>query len=301
MTLSPCSPALNPRLPHPPAAESAPDGSAPSRAALRPDCGNCFALCCTALGFTRSEDFAVDKPAGSPCRNLTVDFSCGIHETLRSRGFRGCMVFDCFGAGQTVSQGMFAGTSWRADPDSQADMFGAFTVTKQLHEMLWYLIEARTITPDPEADRAVRTLTKRIGSMIAGSVPALMSADVGELRAEVRAVLIDVSAGARASYSAAGTDHLRGLGPGADLMGRNLSRRRLCGADLRGAYLIGADLRESDLAAADLLGADLRDAGFEGADLSGALFLTQSQLNAARGNLRTLLPPDLSVPSHFTP
>jgi uncharacterized protein YjbI with pentapeptide repeats len=77
------------------------------------------------------------------------------------------------------------------------------------------------------------------------------------------------------------------LQPGADLAGVNLRTLRLCGADLRGACLIAADLRGADLAAVDLLGADLRDARLEDADLSRALYLTQPQLNSARGSLGT--------------
>ena len=73
-------------------------------AALRPDCSQCFALCCTAFGFARSADFAVDKPPATPCSNLAADFSCTIHDRLRVRGFAGCTVFDCFGAGQRLSQ-----------------------------------------------------------------------------------------------------------------------------------------------------------------------------------------------------
>ena len=86
---------MNTASPHPD------DSSSPARdrRSLRADCGNCFALCCTAFGFARSADFAVDKPAATPCQNLAADFSCTIHDRLRPRGFRGCTVFDCFGAG----------------------------------------------------------------------------------------------------------------------------------------------------------------------------------------------------------
>ena len=65
-----------------------------------------------------------------------------------------------------------------------------------------------------------------------------------------------------------------------------------------GAYLIAADLRDSDLSGADLLGADVRDALLDGADLSKALYVTQPQLNAVRGNPVTRLPSDLEMPSH---
>jgi len=73
----------------------------------------------------------------------------------------------------------------------------------------------------------------------------------------------------------------------------------LCGADLRGTYLIAADLRGCDLSGVDLLGADLRDARLEGADLSKALFLTQMQVNAAKGDAATDLPALLTRPEHW--
>jgi hypothetical protein len=58
-----------------------------------------------APAFSASADFAIDKKAGQPCPNLQADFRCGVHSQLRQRGFTGCAVFDCFGAGQYVSQG----------------------------------------------------------------------------------------------------------------------------------------------------------------------------------------------------
>ena len=76
------------------------DGAVATRSELQADCARCFGLCCVALPFAASADFAVDKAAGSPCRNLRTDFGCGIHAELRQRGFNGCTVYDCFGAGQ---------------------------------------------------------------------------------------------------------------------------------------------------------------------------------------------------------
>ena len=49
------------------------------------DCADCFGLCCVALPFARSADFAVNKPAGKPCSNLQSDVRCGIHA---ARGFQ---------------------------------------------------------------------------------------------------------------------------------------------------------------------------------------------------------------------
>ena len=112
---------------------------------------------------------------------------------------------------------------------------------------------------------------------------------------------MDVSEEVRGGYFAAGTDQAgAALTPSADLAGANLSARKLCGADLRRTCLIAVDLRGSDLSAVDLLGADLRDAQLDGADMSAALFVTQPQINSARGSSRTLLPPGLSVPQHWS-
>jgi uncharacterized protein YjbI with pentapeptide repeats len=270
------------------------------RPSLRPDCGNCFALCCTAFGFTRSSDFPVDKPAGSPCHNLASDFSCTIHDRLRPRGFRGCTVFDCFGAGQNVSQGFFAGKSWLENPDTKSEMFSAFATARQLHEMLWYLVEAQTRTFDPGASRRAERLRNTIEQAVGGELSDLLSLDVQDLHSHVRSMLIEISEEVRASYLAVGNDHLdSALKPGADLMGKNLRSLRLCGADLRGAYLIAADLRGCDLSGVDLLGADFRDARLDGADLSKALYVTQPQLNAAKGNYATLLPSVLEMPTHW--
>lgn len=281
---------------------NSPEPSRPAleRESLRPDCANCFALCCTAFGFSRSADFALDKPAGTPCQNLAADFSCTIHDRLRPRGFRGCTVFDCFGAGQNVSQGFFAGKSWLERPETKAEMFSAFKAARQLHEMLWYLAEAQSRTFDPDLSALAGQLRKTIEHAVSGELSRLVSLDLQQLHSDVRALLIEVSEEVRASYFAAGDDHLGSeLNAGADLIGRNLKSRRLYGADLRGAYLIAADLRDADLAGVDLLGADLRDARLEGADLSKALFVTQMQLNAARGDCATLLPSDLTRPSHW--
>lgn len=279
------------------------DPSGPStnnRSALRANCADCFALCCTAFGFQRSADFPIDKPAGTPCLNLADDFSCSIHDSLRSRGFRGCTVFDCFGAGQYVSQNLFGGKSWRERPDTSAEMFSTFTVVRQLHEMLWYLVEAAERATTSESSGPTAQLRREILQALDGDASEILGADVERIREGVRQTLIDVSEEARGGYAAiAESDVNDDLHPSADLVGRDLRSLRLCGADLRGAYLIAADLRHGDLAGVDLLGADLRDARLNGADLSNALFLTQVQVDAAQGDATTVLPATLSRPRHW--
>jgi uncharacterized protein YjbI with pentapeptide repeats len=259
---------------------------------LLADCSNCFALCCVALPFAASADFAVSKAAGEPCGNLADDFRCGIHDALRERGFSGCTVFDCFGAGQKVSQQTFGGRDWRSAPGTAKQMFAALPIMRQLHELLWYLSEALTL---PKAKplwsrlRASLTETERLTER---GPDELIEVNVGAHRERIAELLREVSDLQRAEHH--GAEHR-----GADLMGANLAGADLRGADFRGAYLIAANLRGADLREADMIGADLRDADLGGADLTGAIFLTQSQLTAARGDAATVLPEGFHRPIHW--
>ncbi len=264
------------------------------RERLRADCSRCFALCCAAPAFARSSDFAIDKPAGQACPNLAADFRCGIHTQLRERGFAGCTVFDCFGAGQQVAQVTFGGRDWRAEPATARDMFSSFTVMRHLHELLYYLAEARSLRPDAALDAELARTQAQTEELTRGTPRQLAAVDVGTLRAEAAGLLRRTSALVRARGGRPGPDR-----SGADLMGADLREAVLRRASLRGAYLIGADLRGADLAGADLLGADLRGADVRGADLTGCLFLLQSQLDAARGDAGTRVPPVLARPAHW--
>ncbi|MFF4601480.1 pentapeptide repeat-containing protein [Streptomyces sp. NPDC001339] len=262
---------------------------------LQSDCGSCFGLCCVALPFAASADFAISKDAGRPCPNLQTDFRCGVHSDLRRRGFSGCTVFDCFGAGQKVSQVTFGGQDWRRAPGTARQMFDVFPVMRQLHELLWYLSEALALPAARPVHADLRAALEKTERLTRGSAEELAALDVPAHRGEVNVLLLRTSELVRAGVRGRKKKERRG----ADLMGARLRGADLQGANLRGAYLIAADLKGADLRRADLIGADLRDADLSGADLTGALFLTQSQLNAARGDTATKLPPALTRPAHW--
>ncbi|MEU7866734.1 pentapeptide repeat-containing protein [Dactylosporangium sp. NPDC049140] len=370
-------------------------------AELRADCSKCFGLCCVAPAFARSSDFAIDKPAGHACPNLGDDFRCGIHTRLRDRGFTGCTVYDCFGAGQHVAQVVAAGRDWRQDPASAPRMFEVFAAVRILHELLWYLTEARSLpqsTPLTEAlddalstTRALRDaadeLTPDLAERHRERIAPLLR-EVSQLarttpparpgspdRSAAHPVPLDGTAAqpgsahraadqpssrdragdqsgsrdragdqpssrdragdqsgsrnraadqpgfrdraaaqpgsrsqsgsrgrVRGRGTSAGTSAGRAKSPalGRQLIGAKLRGADLRNADLRGALLIGADLRGADLGNADVIGADLRGADLSGADLRGALFLIQSQLDAAVGDATTGLPDRLRRPAHWS-
>ena len=255
--------------------------------ALRSDCASCFALCCVLLPFSADSGFGADKPGGRPCLNLLDDDRCRIHATLREDGWPGCTIFECFGAGQQVSQVTYAGVSWR-EGGNLAEMGAVLTVMRQLHEMLVHLAEVQRRSPDPDAAAA----TRRIEELTTADPETLLTTDVDEVHEHVGRLLADASTRVRRRWPDA-ADRSR-----QDLAGRRLEGD-LRGCSLRGALLIGADLTGTDLTEADLLGADLRGADVRGADLSGALFLTQPQVNAAFGDAATRLPPSLDPPGHW--
>jgi uncharacterized protein YjbI with pentapeptide repeats len=275
---------------------------------LQADCGRCMALCCVAPGFTKSADFAISKRPGQPCPHLEQDFGCGIHDRLRPSGFPGCTVFDCFGAGQQVTQVTFAGRDWRSHPDQAPAMFASFAVMRQLHELRWHVDQALTLTEGLTED-LTEDLTEVLGDSQlraeltqadqtlrghADSSPAALAAlDVDPLWVTVTALL------RRASQLIRGEVPPGRERSGADLMGRHLAGVDLRRASLRGAYLIGTNLAGADLRLADLAGADLRGAQLAGADLSSSLFVTQAQLDAARGDAKTKLPPARRRPAHW--
>jgi len=245
-----------------------------------------------ALPFGQSADFAFSKAVGEPCRKLREDFGCGIHATLRTDGFRGCTVYDCFGAGQHVAQETYGGRDWRSHPETAWQMYSVFAVVRVLHELLWYLHEAMSLPAATSMYDELRRAAAETESLTTRGPDELEVYDVSPHRQGVAGLL------RRASTLAREDQPGRDLA-GAELNGAKLAGARLRGASLRSAFLIGADLRDADLRLADLIGADLRDADLAGADLGTALFLTQPQVNSAKGDGRTKIPAVLTRPGHW--
>jgi hypothetical protein len=112
----------------------------PTRA-LRADCGRCSGLCCVAPPFDAVQGFGYDKPAHEPCRHLDAGARCTIHARRAEAGFAGCAAFECWGAGQRVTQ-QFGGAAWRRSAADAAAMFDAYFVLLRLHELMAMLAAA---------------------------------------------------------------------------------------------------------------------------------------------------------------
>lgn len=122
---------------------------------LKADCSACAALCCMALPFDKGEAFAFDKPALHPCPHLR-GHGCQIHQRLEPEGFRGCVLYDCQGAGQRVVQEVFKGHDWQADASLRAPMAEALGLLRRVHQGLELIVASERLSlPAPLArDRA---------------------------------------------------------------------------------------------------------------------------------------------------
>lgn len=263
---------------------------------LRADCAKCFGLCCVALPYAKSADFPFDKDGGTPCQHLQNDFRCRIHASLRNEGFRGCTVYECFGAGQKVSQITYKGEDWKHNREIAEQMFAVLPIMQQLHEMLYYIQEAIQREEAKHLDQALQRAFDKTMELTYLSPTKILELDVPLHRAMINELLLQVSDLVRDPVQSNKQPTLKRR---SSLIGAKLKGADLSGVSLRGVMLIAADLREADLQAVDFIGADLRDADLCGANLVGSIFLTQAQINSAKGDTRTKLPASLHIPNHW--
>lgn len=265
---------------------------------LRSDCEKCFGLCCVSLYFSKSEGFPNDKVAGTPCINLQSDFRCSIHESLRKKGLKGCSAYECFGAGQKVSQVTYNGRDWRKEVKSKNQMFDVFLIMRQLHEMLWYLNQAISLKENKSIHDKIRVMIEETERLTYLDCKSLIELDVMSHQDKVNILFSDTSEIVRKN-SCYGENKSKNIPKGLDCIGSDLRKFNLKGANLRGAFLIATNLRNVDLSKADLIGADMRDADIRGANLSDCIFITQSQINTAIGDSSTKLPKILNRPPYW--
>ena len=154
---------------------------------LRADCTRCCGLCCVAPAFDADQGFGFDKPAHTACRNLD-NHHCTIHDELRVRGFPACATFDCYGAGQWVTQQLFAGKSWQTSPEIAARMFRLYPRYRGLHELM-ALLELAMRRLSPAAAVPLEQWLHEIEEICQSGVDAVCSVDVEALTKNVRALV----------------------------------------------------------------------------------------------------------------
>ncbi|MFB4213156.1 pentapeptide repeat-containing protein [Shouchella sp. JSM 1781072] len=194
------------------------------------DCSRCLGLCCVALPYGESADFPKDKPSGVPCENLSINNDCQIHDQLRNCGFKGCVTYECFGAGQYVSQVIYIGESWRENKDLADDMFTVFPIVQQIHEMLFYLSQALEVAEDKHK-HSLSFLQDELLEQTR-NLTLIRTFNVSDYRGRVGTLLEEVSRTYRKAYI---QKQLKSNYIGVRISGS------LAGQSLRGKLLIGAN------------------------------------------------------------
>ncbi len=255
------------------------------------DCMKCSGLCCVALYCAKSDGFPSNKPAGKPCEYLLNDFQCAIHAELKERKMKGCLAYDCFGAGQKATRLYPQNVNWLTHPKQAIEIFNVFHILFQLHQYLWYLLEAMKVVEDESTILAIERLIDEILRVTGLDPRGLVDYDSQEIKSSVDQILKEVSFKNQSGVQKKNKNK--------NYLGKNFKGMNLENSDFTMALMIGANLEGCTLDGANFLGADLRDANFNNTDLSESLFLTQMQINSAIGNKQTVLPIRLVCPTSW--
>lgn len=257
---------------------------------FRIQCDACSGLCCVALYYSKCDGFPIDKAAGTPCFHLDDHFRCAIHQELNAKHMKGCMAYDCCGAGQIVTS--LYQDNWKSNSYRAQEIYDSFMRVFDLQQILWFLSEILTLPAAKTLWKEAAAYIGEIHLLLASSPTHLLTFDIDDLGKKV-AMMLD-----RAwTMVKKEVGYPQNTNKKRDLVGHNFGKANLIGSDFRSALLIAANLEGCDLTGCNFLGADFRDAMIKEADLSESLFLTQGQLNAAIGNINTRIPEHLIRPS----
>jgi hypothetical protein len=103
------------------------------------------------------------------------------------------VAYDCFGAGQKVTQVTFNGQDWRKSPPIAAQMFEVFGVMRQLHALLVYLTQALKLRAAEPMYAELRLKLEELEGYSQDGPDALLRLDVVSHKSEVNDLLLRVS------------------------------------------------------------------------------------------------------------
>lgn len=257
---------------------------------LKGDCEKCSGLCCTALFFSKGDGFPENKGAGKPCSKLDKNYRCKIHHELKERHLKGCIGYDCFGAGQHVTQNLYQRETWQTLKEQSQEIFDVFIMIAQLFQIRYFLEESILIVQSKALLNDIQGLIDENEALCNATPQAILDIDINRYRSKVNITLKQVCDYVLKPFKGSHNKLITGF------IGKNFSSRDMSGLDLSMKLLIAANFDGCIFNGAVFLGADTRDANFSNADLREAVFLTQGQINSAKGNRNAKLPPYLAYP-----
>lgn len=254
------------------------------------NCKDCCGLCCVALYFNKTDGFPENKQAGTPCVNLSVDNTCKIYNQLNAKNLKGCINYDCFGAGQKVAQDWKIKSGLNSNQSLKRDIFKSFEMNRLLNQMLWYLIEAYTICDESKLELISQLIQEN--RFYTKLIPIkLIALDLENYRNRVNEELKQITL----NLSRLSKEQIINKFQ----FEKDYSNQELSYLDFTMSYLIASNFEGCKLYCTNFLGADLRDVNIKNTDLSESLFLTQFQINSMIGNNQTKLPDGIAHPIHW--
>ena len=257
---------------------------------MKSDCSKCSGLCCTALFFSKTDGFPKDKIAGEPCMHLLKNYQCKIHSQLKAKKMRGCIGYDCFGAGNQVTEIVYKRKTWNELPKQSKEIFDVFTAVFQLYQIRYFLTEASLLIFADSFSGDIQKLIEEHVRITNNSPQIILSFNIEEYRSKANDVLKEICKRLH------GKENRKDFSCPKDFIGKKFRGKDMSGLDLSTKLLIAADFSDCIFDGTIFLGADTRDTNFTGADLEEAVFLTQGQINAAKGNRSTKIPKHLYYP-----
>jgi hypothetical protein len=203
---------------------------------------------------------------------------------------KGCLAYDCFGAGQIVTA-LYERENWRSNPKIAQEIFEVFIKVFNLQQILWFLSEILTLMPAKALWEKSYIYMNQLDFLIQSSPKDILNFDLGEFRENVNPLLKDTGEIIKREVF-----YTNGIIKKKDFIGHNFKKARLDGYNFSSSLLIAANLEGCSLTGSNFIGADLRDTNIKNADLRESIFLTQGQINAAKGNQNTCIPKHLIKP-----
>ncbi len=159
---------------------------------LSADCQHCFGLCCVALPYAKSADFAFDKDGARLAATYNQTINVLYIKTSEKKGFEAVLLMNALAPARRYLKLLMRERIGKTTPKQQARCL-TFSYYAAMHEMLWYIHEALSIETAKPIHRELRACFDKIDKLTRLSKENLLTLQVNEYRAEVNEWLLKTS------------------------------------------------------------------------------------------------------------